>query len=356
LALELKRKERQGLIKAFTERVLKGTPAKPLELFSAALVGFIIGYKLLDAVLNYGDFVADPQGFILSMKGSILGGIAGGGLTAFLKYWEKNKQRLEKPKWVEETIHPHELIGNVVMISAIAGLLGAKLFHNLENLDELLADPIGALLAFSGLTFYGGMICATLAVLYYVNKKGIHFIHMLDAAGPGLLLAYGVGRIGCQIAGDGDWGIPNDMPQPEWLAFLPEWTWAYDYPNNVLGVVLQQDFENNGFNSLTGKAYPTPLYEAILGIGLFGVLWSIRKKITIPGMLFCIYLIVNGVERFFIEKIRVNEVYEIFGNSITQAEIISTTMVFCGIIGIWYFRRKGSAGEHNLDKPKANRY
>jgi len=175
--------------------------------------------------------------------------------------------------------------------------------------------------------------------LIYARKNGIGLIHLLDAAAPMLILGYGVGRIGCQVAGDGDWGIPNDLPQPEWMSFLPEWTWAYNYPNNVLGVDLQQSFINDGFVSLTGNAYPTPLYEAVLGIGLFFVLWMLRKKIIIPGMLFSIYLLMNGVERFFIEKIRVNEVYNIFGNLITQAEIISFFLIIAGFIGIWYSRK-----------------
>jgi len=216
------------------------------------------------------------------------------------------------------------------MIAAIAGILGAKLFHNLENLDDLLADPVGALLSFSGLTFYGGLICGSLAVLYYTRSKGIATVHLLDAAGPALMLAYGVGRIGCQVAGDGDWGIYNELPQPDWLLFAPEWVWAYDYPNNVLGI------------ELPAKVFPTPLYEAVLCIAMFGVLWFLRKRIQVAGVIFSIYLILNGVERFFIEKIRVNEMYTIMNWEITQAEIISTGLVALGIWGIWYSRKRAA--------------
>ena len=327
-AQELKRKEEQGLLKAFIEKEIVGEAAKIPELLISAFSGFILGYKLIYAFLNYSDFVANPQGIILSLEGSLVGGVLSLIGFTYLKYREKEKLKLSTPEEREETVHPHQLIGNIVMISFIAGILGAKIFHNLENIDELLEDPIGALLSFSGLTFYGGLICGAGAVLYYTKSKNLSILHTIDAAAPGLMLSYGIGRIGCQVAGDGDWGIMNTMPQPGWLSFLPEWAWAYDYPNNVLGVELMN------------KVFPTPLYESILCIGLFGLLWAIRKKINIPGVLFSIYLVLNGVERFFIEKIRVNEVYEIASYYITQAEIISVCMVLLGGAGLYFFRKR----------------
>jgi hypothetical protein len=113
-----------------------------------------------------------------------------------------------------------------------------------------MADPIGSLISFSGLSFLGGLICATIAILWFAKKNNIKLLHLTDAALPGLMLAYGVGRMGCQIAGDGDWGIPNDAPKPEWLSFLPNWAWAYNYPNNVLGIDLKADFTQMGYVSL----------------------------------------------------------------------------------------------------------
>ena len=95
-------------------------------------------------------------------------------------------------------------------------------------------------------------------------------------------------------------------------------------------------------NELPMAVYPTPLYETIVSLVLFAFLWSIRKKITIPGRLFAVYLVVNGVERFFIEKIRVNTKYDIFGFHPTQAELISTLLVLTGI-AIWFWMPKLSA-------------
>ena len=316
-----------------------GEAVSRVDLISAGLLGFVLGFKALEAALNYGDLVDDPASFIISLRGNWIGGIVGTGISIYLRVRESNRQKLDRPKEVEQLIHPHELIGNIVMIAAIAGMIGAKIFHNLENLDELIADPLGALISFSGLTFYGGLICGSGAVLYYTHKNNLSIIHMLDSAGPGLMLSYGIGRVGCQVAGDGDWGIPNDAAKPDWLSFLPDWAWAYDYPNNVLGVDLKTDFIHNGYDSITGNAWPTPLYEATICIALFWVLWALRRKLSVPGMMFSVYLILNGIERFFIEKIRVNEVYHIFGSEITQAEIISTLLFIAGVLGILVFRK-----------------
>ena len=150
----------------------------------------------------------------------------------------------------------------------------------------------------------------------------------MDACAPTLLLAYGIGRIGCQVSGDGDWGIPNTAPKPDWLSFMPDWFWAYDYPNNVLGVALDTPH------------WPTPLYESIASIGLFLILFSFRRKIKVAGVMFSIYLILNGLERFFIEKIRENNELDFLGFHPTQAEIISTVLVLLGIAGwIWSVKR-----------------
>ena len=153
---------------------------------------------------------------------------------------------------------------------------------------------------------------------------------------PGLMLAYGVGRIGCQLAGDGDWGMPNDAPMPDMLSFLPHWMWAFDYPGNINGVVLLDDFHRMGLESITGNAWPTPFYESVMAILIFGILWSFRKKMKVAGMMTSAYLIFNGVERFFIEKIRINPEYNLFGLKATQAEIIAVIFFFVGVFGIWY--------------------
>lgn len=164
--------------------------------------------------------------------------------------------------------------------------------------------------------------------------------HFADSAAPGLMLAYGTGRIGCHISGDGDWGIPNVDPMPSWMNFLPDWMWGYQYPHNVLseGIPIP-GCEGRHCMMLPEPVFPTPFYEAVLCIGLFFVLWSLRKQITVPGVLFSLYLILNGVERFFIEKIRVNTKYHIGSYEITQAEIISVVLIILGVAGVIVFRK-----------------
>lgn len=336
---ELQRKEKEGLIFPAERKFMKGEPPKTSEITLSTVFGFIIFYKLIYIIFHFHDFTQDTQGFILSKEGNFIGGIAGAALLAFMRYREKKKEQLPKPEWITQTLHPYQHVPNMTLIAAIAGILGAKIFHNLENLDDFIKDPIGSIFSFSGLTMYGGLIVASFSVIYYARKNGITTTHLIDACAPALMLAYGVGRIGCQLAGDGDWGIENLSAKPSWF-FLPDWAWSYSYPHNVNNVGVPMENCTGKFCSvLENPVFPTSLWEAIICIGLFFVLWSVRKKITIPGVMFSIYLILNGVERFFIEKIRVNTTYNIFSHHITQAEIISTLLFFLGIAGIFYFRK-----------------
>jgi prolipoprotein diacylglyceryltransferase len=337
--IELKRKEAIGLLKSSLIKVTVGAKASTTDLITNGLIGFLIGFKLVEMFFNYSVLVENPQAFIFSSRGNLLGGIVGAAFFAYLKYREKEKQKLATPKVETVEQHPFELVGNMTMIAAIAGILGAKVFHNLENLDEFMVDPIGALVSFSGLSIYGGLIVGGASVLIYAVKNGLRWIHVADACAPGLMAAYGIGRIGCQLAGDGDWGMPNDSTKPEWLSFLPDWMWAYDYPNNVLGVNLQQDFHSMGLESISGNAWPTPFYETVMASIIFGILWSLRKKISIPGVIFSLYLTLNGVERFLIEKIRINPDYHFLGIEATQAELIAVIMFFTGIFGMLYFSK-----------------
>ncbi|MFY9311256.1 MAG: prolipoprotein diacylglyceryl transferase family protein [Bacteroidia bacterium] len=338
---ELKRKEKEGLLKPSKVKFLEGEKASTAELVTSGIIGFIIGYKVLYIALNFNAFTNNTQGFLLSLKGSFMGGILGAGISAYLKYREKEKTKLDKPTWVEKEMYPHEHVGNMTLIGAFTGILGAKIFHNLENWNEFMADPIDALFSFSGLTMYGGLILASISLIYYGYKNKITVTHMIDACAPALMLAYAVGRIGCQVAGDGDWGIDNPAPKPGWLSWAPDWAWSYDYPNNVNGVgePLANCFSDKYCTHLVPPVFPTPLYETLMCTALFFVLWFLRKRITTPGVLFSLYLIFNGVERFFIEKIRVNTLYHIGNFGFTQAELISTLLFLLGVAGILYFRK-----------------
>jgi len=341
---EMKRKEEEGLISSFKKKVKIGEGITTYEILSAVIGGFIIGFKLTHAFFNYQFLVNDPQGFILSWEGNLLGGILVAALFVYSKYKEKEKTKLPEPKWVEKTIFPHQLVGNMIMIAAISGIIGAKIFANLENWDDFVNDPLGQIFSFSGLTFYGGLILGTLSVGYYAKKNNIKLEHLVDVFAPVLILAYGIGRMGCHFSGDGDWGIVNTAAKPDWLSFLPDWMWSYNYPNNVINAgELIPGCEGNFCHQLAENVYPTPFYEIIMAGLIFVFLWSIRKKIKIAGVLFCIYLILNGIERFLIEKIRIN--HDMIGEQ-TQAEIISFSLILIGTVGIYFLNKRKVTHQH----------
>lgn len=335
---ELKRREKLGQVHPVKQDIIVGKPASITELVLNGLFGFLVGYKIVYGLLNYTAFVDNPQEFLLSTKGNFLAGIVVGGIFAYLAYRDKKKDQLPKPRKETIIVHPYQMMGTFIAYAAIAGIIGAKVFDNLEYWDRFIQNPIESLLSFSGLTFYGGLICGAIAVLYISRKNGIKSVHMADVSGPGLMLAYGVGRIGCQLSGDGDWGINNVNPKPNWLSWAPDWMWSYKFPHNVLdeGEVLIEGCKGKYCHELAVGVYPTPFYEAVICILLFAFLWSIRKKIKTPGVLFCIYLILNGLERFFIELIRVNSKYHIGSFAFTQAELISSVLVLGGLIGIFF--------------------
>lgn len=380
LTQELKRKQAKGLLSSSETKVIVGEPAGAGELISNFVVGFLFGYKLLGLFFTPAA-LADPQGYLFSWQGNLLSGVALGGLLAFLKWRDKDKQKLPKPEERIYKIWPSDRVGDLVIIAFVAGFAGAKVFDNLENWDRFIEDPIGNLFSRSGLTFYGGLIVAATAIYFYAKKHHFSYVHLCDAIAPGLMFAYGWGRVGCQVAGDGDWGILNSayisntdgkvmldtaqqfnsqlgryqsvyadhisstgaVQHAAVKAFwgLPDCLFAFSYSHNVNheGIPLAHCGWDNFCNYLPLPVFPTPIYEIIVGLLLTVFLWRIRKKINIAGRLFAIYLFVNGLERFFIEKIRVNTRYSIFGFHPTQAEIISTLLMVGGIVLYWYAPR-----------------
>ena len=349
LSLELKRKEREGLLASKEEAIVIGKPATPAELFLNFLFGFIMGYKFIGLFLS-NTASSTPQEYIFSSQGNLPVGLLLGFLLAGLKWWEKNKQKLPKPEERKVRIWPHDRVGDITIYAAVFGFLGAKLFDILESPGDFMQSirdlqagrQDAASLIFSGLTFYGGLICAALAIWYYAKKNNIGFWYLNDAAAPGLILAYATGRIGCQLSGDGDWGIVNNNPKP--FHWLPDWMWSYTYPHNVInkGIPIPGCTGGQFCSQLSEAVYPTPFYETVVCLILFCIIWSLRKKFKVPGTLFAFYLILNGIERFFIEKIRVNVRYDIFGFHPTQAEIISSGLIITGIVVMLVLRKRAA--------------
>lgn len=367
--LGLKRFADMGIFKPSKVKVLEGLPASPGELISNAIFGFVFGFKGWHIVQNFSAFKTNAADVLLSSAGNWPAGIAMAALFAGLFWWDKKRKAYPKPIETIQDVYPHDRIADLTMVAAVTGIIGAKLFAILEEPAGFMSDPIGTFFSGSGLTIYGGLICGFLGVVWYLRKHNIPVLHTLDALAIAYVIAYGVGRIGCQMAGDGDWGIVAG-PQPDWW-FLPDWMWSYDYPNNVNNANYfgGRDYSLGGFvegcnpelfnttpgevedrckaacgirycHELTEKVYPTPFYETIASFAIAGFLYFIRPKLKTAGMLFFTYLIFNGLQRFFIEKIRVNVQYDWLPGSPTQAEIISVLLVIVGIAGVFWLRRK----------------
>jgi phosphatidylglycerol---prolipoprotein diacylglyceryl transferase len=216
---------------------------------------------------------------------------------------------------------PPDFMSNVCITGFVTGLLGARLFHLLEYPREFLAHPLPMIFSRSGFTIFGGLIVGMLAGGYYVRRKGAPLAPLLDAVAPALILGYAIGRIGCQISGDGDWGIAASAPPPGWL---PSWLWAQTYDGNIAGVTLSPP-----------GVYPTPIYESVMSFAAFALLWRLRRHSHASGWLFGVYLLLAGLERFLIELIRVNTTYNLFGFEVTQAQLIAPACMVAGVIVMW---------------------
>jgi phosphatidylglycerol:prolipoprotein diacylglycerol transferase len=225
----------------------------------------------------------------------------------------------------------------VTLMAIIFGIVGAKLFHLLENYSEFIEDPTGMAFNPGGLTFFGGLIVAILAIWIYARRKKIPFLVIADAAAPALALAYGIGRIGCHLAGDGDYGIPTDLP------------WGTNYENGTVPPSVMFRGSEIALNYPDGivpdntPLHPTPVYEFLICFVIFIVLWRLRKKDLpdgkagwIDGKLFMFYLIFISIERFSIEFIRLNPRI-LFG--LSEAQLISILLFVIGVLGLIYFAK-----------------
>lgn len=341
MAAELERKHELGLLTSSRRPYSPPPPTTPTDLLISGLVAFVVGFKVLgiefiEPQLQGG---ADTQRYLLSTRGHLVSGIICAVAWVAFRYREIKASRglpepVNAPEFVEVTPRDHTM--GITGAAALGGLIGAKLFHFLErprSILEFFEHPSLSAL-FSGLTIYGGLIFGALFVYLYCRRHKLGFVHVADAVAPGLMLAYGIGRLGCHFSGDGDWGIPSTSPAPAALAWLPHGFWSYDYPNNVIGSgvrMAEGGFPGYGTH-LVPPVFPTPLYESLSAFVLFAVLWSLRKHITRPLVMFGLYMMVNGFERFWIEKIRVNATYDLFGKAVTQAEIISVLMFVGGAV------------------------
>lgn len=215
---------------------------------------------------------------------------------------------------------------DIVFWAMVGGILGSKVYYAIETGTgwenvKALGDLVAGLVTFnggrisdalyvlgSGLVFFGGLVGGLLAVTALLKRKKQSWLEFADMLAPLLILGYAIGRIGCFLVGD-DYGVPSQLP------------WALAFPQ--------------GIPPTTTPVHPTQLYETGLGLVIFAILWKFRARTKPDGMLFFVYLVVAGLERFFIEFIRTNQTYLL---GLTGAQIISLCIITIGAFFIIRFR------------------
>ena len=213
---------------------------------------------------------------------------------------------------LKELGRPPDWAYEMVFAALLGGLAGARGYWLLGHLDELTDDPLGAILGGSGLVWYGGVLGGAAGVLLWARRRGMLNLELADLCAPALAMGYAVGRVGCQISGDGDYGKATDLP------------WGMAYPD---GIVPTNDV-----------VHPTPIYETLtMGLGAWA-LWRLRDAFR-PGVLFALYLTLVGSERFLVEFLRRNEPVLA---GLTEAQLVSLLLLAGGIA--WLVRAARSGG------------
>ena len=214
-----------------------------------------------------------------------------------------------------------ELASTMVFAAAIGGLLGARLLFIVEDWSNFLRSPWDYIFTGAGFTWYGGFLGGVLGVTWVVRKNNIPWLKAADIAAPALAIAYGVGRLGCHVAGDGDWGTVTDVP------------WGVAYTNAIIGWVDP----STGIPYPPGvRVHPTPIYEFLESVLIFGILWALRKKEYAPGTLFWLYLALAGLARLVVEFWRLNPAFA-FG--LTEAQWFGVLTI---IVGLWQLLKSGA--------------
>ena len=218
--------------------------------------------------------------------------LAAGALVA------RRLQELDKPvDWAYE----------LIFAALAGGLVGSRLDYLIQNWDEVSDDLLGNIFSGSGLVWFGGLVGGALAVVLWARWRGFLGLRLLDLTAPGLALGYAIGRVGCQLSGDGDYGVSSDLP------------WAMAYPEGTVAT--------------SEEVHPTPIYETLASGLIALVLWQLRDRFR-PGILFALYLVLAGAERLLVELIRRNDSVVA---GLTLPQLVSIAMIAAG--AAWLLRR-----------------
>jgi phosphatidylglycerol:prolipoprotein diacylglycerol transferase len=214
----------------------------------------------------------------------------------------------------------------IIGIAGFSGIVGARLYHVLENPRELIAEP-SLLISRFGFAWFGGFLGGFVALVFLAKHYRIPMLEFMDLCSPAAAVGYAIGRLGCLLSGDGDYGVPTKLP------------WGMSFPNGVVPT--------------TDRVHPTPIYEFLIWMLIAVILWQLGKKTLggeAPGRAFCAYLILTGVARFLIEFIRINP-RSFLGMS--NAQTASLISILLGIV--LALRIKSSSPEEPLRHGEAGR-
>jgi phosphatidylglycerol:prolipoprotein diacylglycerol transferase len=175
---------------------------------------------------------------------------------------------------------PPDWAYELLFAALLGGLVGSRLDYLIENWSDVHDDLLGNVFSGAGLVWFGGLVGGAAGVLIWAYWRGYLGLELPDVCAPGLAAGYAIGRVGCQLSGDGDYGRPTDLP------------WGMAYPDGTVRT--------------TQDVHPTPVYETLAMGVLALVLWRLRDRFA-PGVLFSIYLVAAGTERLLVEIIRRND-------------------------------------------------
>jgi phosphatidylglycerol:prolipoprotein diacylglycerol transferase len=210
--------------------------------------------------------------------------------------------------------YDRDLASSAVLWCAGGSLVGARLWMVVEDWPAFVRDPAGLLFTGSGFVFYGGLIGGALAMSLFFRRHQIPWWRGADAVAPALVLGQAIGRIGCQLSGDGDWGTVTTVP------------WGMAYPHAVVGWPYAPGV----------VVHPTPVYESIAYFTIFALLWRWRRAPHPDGSIFCWYLVLASGARFLVEFVRINPVV---AAGLTAAQLTSLALVAIGAARLLAQRR-----------------
>jgi phosphatidylglycerol:prolipoprotein diacylglycerol transferase len=237
------------------------------------------------------------------------------------------------------------LADSIVVWGAIAGFGGSRIYDVFDNWSEYMARPWSIALSGAGFVWYGGLIGGILSTWIIARRRGISFLRITDMCAAPLVLGMAFGRMGCLLSGDGDWGLPSTLP---WAMAFPRAIigWHGDLrmadggllPATVLKLAPNGTLMDGFFPGV--RVHPAPIYESLLYLTIFAIIWSMRGRAKFEGELLCLYLILAGAARFLVEFVRINP-RVLWG--LSEAQLISIPMIAVGIIGwAWLSQRRQS--------------